>query len=185
MIKMNAPSLALNSDDVPGPKYIMWQSFDVPRGSEAQWTVQQIINSDVMARAYQNSPLQNVVINCHGDDGSLAIGGRGTGGGHINISNVAAFAAPHGRNIGTIWLVACDIAQTRYGRDFCQAMSVYSGSQVVGADVEQDVGVWGGYRLLAGLHGQIDEFEGVVYSFTPVGGTRVIDPHADIYTIKE
>ena len=49
MIKMNQPSLVFNSDDVPGPKYIMWQSKDAPRGVSAQWTVNQIAMSNADA----------------------------------------------------------------------------------------------------------------------------------------
>jgi hypothetical protein len=32
---------------------------------------------------------------------------------------------------------------------------------------------------------QIDEFEGTVYGFYSKGGWRVIDPHNDIFTIRD
>jgi len=185
VIMMQQPALAINSDDVPGPKYIMWQTKSAPRGVEAGWTVSQILASNREALYYHRSQLLNVVINCHGSDGSLAIGGRGAGGGHINSSNVGAFVSLKGLNIGTMWLVACEAAKGPAGKAFCQTLSTLSGCQVVAADEEQDVGFWGGYRLLAGLHGQIDEFEGTVYRFTVVGGMQAIDPHKDIYTIKD
>jgi hypothetical protein len=185
MIKMNQPSLVFNSDDVPGPKYIMWQSKDAPRGVSAQWTVNQIAMSNADALLHKKTSLANVVINCHGDYDALAIGGLGTGGGKINSTNVGAFATLKPLNIGTIWLVACKMARYDASKTLCKLLATMSGSQVVAADEDQETGVWGTYRLLCGLHGQIDEFEGNVYSFTPDGGMRIIDPHGDIYTIKE
>jgi hypothetical protein len=116
---------------------------------------------------------------------ALAIGGLGTGGGKINSTNVGAFATLKPLNIGTIWLVACKMARYDASKTLCKLLATMSGSQVVAADEDQETGVWGTYRLLCGLHGQIDEFEGNVYSFTPDGGMRIIDPHGDIYTIKE
>ena len=184
MIMMQQPSLAINSDDVPGPKYIMWRTRDAPRGSTANWVVNEIIVDNAAALSFKNSQLLNVIINCHGSPGSLSVGGIGDDGGSINMDNVGEFARLKGRNIGTIWLVACNAARGDKGKGLCQMLATVSGCQVVAADDYQDVGVWGTYRLLAGLHGQIDEFEGTVYSFTLIGGARVIDPTEDIYTIK-
>ncbi len=112
---MEQPSLVINSDDVPGPKYIMWQTKNVPRGVDAGWTVSQI-------QASNRDALPNAV---HVERLPGCCGRRGTG----------------SRILGRV--------------------------------------------SLAGLHGQIDEFEGTVYRFTVVGGMQVIDPHKDVYTIKE
>jgi len=188
MIMMKQPSLAINSDDVPGPKYHMWQTIQAPRGVRALWTVNQILKANGDARKFQDSPLANVVINCHGDPGTLWIGGvpdeDGDAYGAID-DDVGVFRALKPHNIGTIWLVACQAAKGAVGKEFCQQLATFSGCQVVASDEYQEVGVWGTYRLLDGLHGQIDEFEGNVYRFTVTGGMQLIDPHEAIYSIKE
>ncbi|WP_413987954.1 DUF4347 domain-containing protein [Labrys okinawensis] len=184
MIMMQQPSLAINSDDVPGPKYIMWRTRDAPRGSTAIWTANQIVVDNEAALSFKKSQLLNVIINCHGEPGALLVGGDGPDGGRITKDNVGHFSILKGLNIGTIWLVACNAAKGTSGKQLCQQLATVSGCQVVAADDYQDVGVWGTIRLLTSIHGQIDEFEGNVYSFTPVGGARIIDPEEDIYTIK-
>jgi hypothetical protein len=186
MIMMKSPSLAINSCDVPGLKYKMWRTIDAKPGMTANVLVHEIVAANDIALKLQHSPLLNVVINCHADHvGRLAIGGEGKTVPHLDILSVGVFGLLAGRNIGTIWLVACGAADGDKGRVFCKTLALVSGCQVVASDEDQEVGYWDSYRLFVGLHNQIDEFEGRVYSFTPRGPVTVIDPHEDIFTTLE
>ncbi len=188
MLMLKSPSLAINSHDAPWPRFRMWETVDAARGMNAPEAVNQIIRVNRLALEYEQTQLLNVVINCHGADygGALYIGGEDSPGDRINISAVNAFALLKKRNIGTIWLVACQAAYGNMGKQLCQSLAVTSGCQVVASDEDQDTGVWGGARILqAGGRGQIDEFEGDVYAFRADGSSGKIDPHEDIYTILE
>jgi hypothetical protein len=192
MIKMKNPSLAVNSNDVPGPDYRMWETVDADRGMTADDLVGEIVRVNRLALEYYRTPLQNIVINCHGLDGGggLAIGGQGKE--LLTVRNASAFSVLKGKNLGTIWLVACQAARNSAGKTLCQAIASASGSQVVAGEDDQEVGRWGAFRIrnsgfagFGGGRGLIDEYEGKVFSFTPAGGAREIDPHDDIYTILE
>lgn len=188
MLMLKSPSLVINSCDVPPPRYRMWETVNASRGMNAGAAVNEIVRVNRLALEYEQTHLLNVVINCHGADGggALYIGGEDDPGSRINISSVNAFSVLKGRNIGTIWLVACQAAQGNGGKQLCQALAVASGSEVVAADEDQDTGVWGAFRIIqGGGRGQIDEFEGTVYSFRPNGTMGEIDPHEDIYTILD
>src|SRR5712692_7771768 len=106
MIMMKSPSLVINSNDVPTPIHKMWITIHAPRSVGAEWTVAKILSANELALRQERSPLQNVVINCRGYPGSLAIGGVGVDGGRIDANNAGLFSALKGLNIGTIWLVA-------------------------------------------------------------------------------
>ncbi|HEY2866316.1 MAG TPA: hypothetical protein VGJ02_04435 [Pyrinomonadaceae bacterium] len=187
MIRMESPSFAFNSVDVPGPVYHFWHTLEGASGYSTPQLVDKIISINRMAIEMKGSPLRNIVINSHGWDGGggISIGGSGNWEASIRPGSVGAFSQLKGLNLGTIWLVACQAARGADGKALCQAIARNSGSQVVAADDDQDVGIWEGWRVLTSLYDNIDEFEGTVYSFTPVGGIRMIDPHADIYTIME
>ena len=185
MLMMKSPSFVLNSCDVPGHLYRMWWTVSPnQQGFTVHSLVNEITSADNMAKKFKNSPLANVVINCHGNhQGGLAIGGLTAE--HLDIKNVASLSLLAGRNIGTIWLVACGAAQGPLGIGFCQTLAILSGCQVVASDANQEVGAWDTYRLVVGLDNQIDEFEGQVYSFTPRGSMSVINPQNDIFTILD
>ena len=191
MLMLKSPSLVINSHDVPWPRYRMWETVNASPRMNAEGCVREIIRVNRLALEYERTPLQNVVINCHGADagGALYIGGEDEQYWpyRINDDSVHAFALLRGRNIGTIWLVACQAAAGYFGKKLCQSIASLSGSQVVAADEDQEVGIWGGLRIIqGGGRGQIDEFEGKIFSFVPIGGPpREIDPHEDIYTILD
>ncbi len=191
MLMLKSPSLAINSHDVPGPNYRMWETVDAPPAMNAADVVHEIIRVNRLALEYERTQLLNVVINCHGADGggALYVGGCSSDSekaARINIGNVNVFSLLDRRNIGTIWLVACQAAAGNLGKQLCQQLAMVSKCQVIASDDDQSVGVWGTIRILqGGGRGQIDEFEGSVFSFTPVGGMREIDPHEAIYTILE
>ena len=187
MIRMESPSFAFNSVDVPGPTYHFWHTLQGPKGFTTARLVDTILSTNRRAREMKGSQLRNIVINSHGWDGGggISIGGLGNTEASIRPDSVGEFLRLKGENLGTIWLVACQAARGTDGKALCQAIARNSGSQVVAADDDQDVGIWEGWRVFTSFFDNIDEFEGTVYSFTPMGGMRVIDPHADIYTIME
>jgi len=184
MIMMKSPCFAFNSCDVPGINYRMRYTVNGRPGVTPAELVSRILGADQQARKLDGSQLMNVVINCHGNHlGGLAIGGIGNQ--HLDTSNLVSFIQLCGRNIGTIWLIACGAAQGSAGITFCQTLARISGCLVIASDADQDVGVWDTYRLAVGLPNQIDEFEGKVYSFTPRGPVTSIDPHNDVFTTLE
>jgi hypothetical protein len=189
MIMLQSPSLVINSCDAPWPRYRMWETVNGDEGMMPDAVVREIIRVNRLALEHERSPLANVVINCHGADnggGALYTGGVDYPSARINVSRVNEFSLLKKRNIGTIWLVACQAAADNLGKQLCQALAVACGSQVVAGDEDQDTGIWGGFRIVqGGGRGQIDEFEGTVYSFLPNGTMREIDPHEDIFTIME
>ena len=184
MIMLKSPSLAINSSDVPGPNYRMWETVNAMPGMTTASLLEQIIRVNRLALEFERTQLLNVVINCHGGDGKLYIGGLKSA--PMDMSNIGVFASLKPRNIGTLWLVACNAARGSAGKQFCQTLATVSGTQVVASDATQDVGIWGSFRIIqGGGRGQIDEYEGTVFSFTLGAGMGAIDPHAAIFTILE
>lgn len=182
MIRMESPSFAFNSVDVPGPDYRMWQTFSGALGFTAAELSNKINEVNRVAWEREGTQLRNIIINCHGADGGLAIGGKGQR--HLDLTNLGVFFWMKGKNLGTIWLVACQAANGGESKQFCRTLAMTTGCQVVASDEDQDTGVWGSIRLVTSLN-NIDEFEGTVFGFTANGGLRVINPHDDIYTILE
>jgi Domain of unknown function (DUF4347) len=186
MILMDEPSYAFNSVDVPAPTYRMWITENGDAGTSVPDLVRSIAEATRAALEQKQSNILNIVINSHGLDGGgkIFIGGKGRPG--LDMSNVQQFSFLRGRGAGTIWLVACQAAAGPLGKQLCQSLAIFSGYQVVASDADQDTGAWGTFRLLAQYFShQIDEFEGTVYGFTASGNIRAIDPHDDIFTIKE
>ena len=158
MIKLKQPSLVLHSCDVPGYKYQMWQSWRMPKAA----SIYNVIYWILYARDHTPELwLRNVVINCHGGDGRLYVGGAGQA--TINQDNISAFGQLWGKDLGTIWLVACEVANTSTGRSFCQRMARLAGCSVVAADAKQYVETgtcpWG----------CVDNFEGHTYEWDGAG----------------
>ena len=157
MIKLKQPSLALHSCDVPGYEFEMWQTWKMPKGARAMDVVYWILY------ARDHTPelwLRNVVINCHGHDGKLAVGGDGQP--SINSSNINIFSQLRGKDIGTIWLVACMVASTGTGKYFCQRLAQLVGCSVVAADANQYGAIW-----CPRYH--VDNFEGHTYEWDAAG----------------
>ena len=182
MIRMLTPSLVINSHDVPGPTYHMWRTVKARRGAYVHELIDYIDDGHRVALETFGYRLLNIVINCHGQPGSLYVGGDGTT--SVSQSEVSALAPLRGKGSGTIWLVSCNVAKGNFGKDFCQALAVTTGYQVVAADDFQEVGLWGGYNVLF-VDNCIDEFEGNVFGFYASGTHRQIDPHEDVFTIYD
>jgi hypothetical protein len=186
MIRMELPSFAFNSVDVPGPKYRMWQQMTGKKGTSVAELAHEIDRVNRLAWQHKQCNLLNIIINCHGWDGGggLSIGGQKQP--SLTLQDASAFSFLKQKRVGTIWLVACQAAKGPAGKALCQELAIQSGYQVVAGDSDQDVGPWSSIRIWTApqLH-TIDEYEGTVYGFYAGGGMRVINPRRDIMTIME
>jgi hypothetical protein len=170
MISISQPALALHSVDVPGFRYQMQTTWNMPVGATASAVVYWI------SYAVDNSPelqLKNVVINCHGGPGSLYVGG--TGSSPIGVKDVGLFGTLRTKDIGTVWLVGCLVAIGANGEQFCSALAATIGSDVVAANDYQFVE----RRYVQGNcpFGTIDDFEGAAYRFSPSGSKELLSVH--------
>jgi hypothetical protein len=168
MISIRQPGLALHSCDVPGFRYRMQTTWNMPAGAQPT-NVTFWISS-----ATDRSPdleLANVVINCHGSEGQLFVGGLSSP--PIMLKDVGVFNLLRNKDIGTIWLVSCNAASGTAGQRFCSQLAVTTGCDVVAGDEPQCVE----NRYSAGgtttLFGTIDDFEGTAWLFSPSGSKSV------------
>jgi hypothetical protein len=167
--------MALHSFDVPGYKYKMWKTVNMPKYTTVQdvasWILWGINNSPEMY-------LDNVVINCHGAPGGLILGEKElifdesnakewmwTG----NVGTMSPIRAK--RSLGTIWLVACEVAKGPKGKAFCSMLAQTAGCFVVAADKKQRVN--GGFYLRSCPDNCIDKFEGTAYRWDAFGNQEV------------
>lgn len=171
MIKMKQPALVVHSHDVPGHRYQMMFTWNLlPKA-----TPQQIVNWILYAKGgyfgARRNRLENVIINCHGEAGKLYIGGECNPA--FEIYDVHYFSALRGLNIGTIWLVACQVSNQKgvatggIGKDFCTALAQYAGCDVIASADTQYVNV--SFYVRGCPWGCIDGFEGLTYRFKPTG----------------
>ena len=135
MIRLEQPSLCLNSHDVPGPNYKMWRTEVIPEGTPPQAVVSRIVAADAVAKAAGRHGLRNVVINCHGHPGGISPSGSGKPG--FDASNVAMFGILKKLNVGPIWLVACRAAQGADGQTFCSELAKAASTLVIASTQAQ------------------------------------------------
>ena len=184
MIRMQEPSLCINSHDVPGPRYKMWRTVELQAGAGIPDVVRQIIHANTQSVANGGRGLRNIVINSHGFPGGLWIGGELDTDHQIDAVNVRQFEAVKRLNVGPIWLVACRAARGADGIAFCQRLAAAASTLVIASDDYQDVGVWGTVRYYTTpVSGLIDEFEGTVHIFKANGSyTKGEDPSDAVYS---
>ena len=70
-IKLQQPSLALNSFNVPGYEYSMWQTWKMPKNATPRDVVNWILYACDHAPEME---LKHVILNTHGLDGKIFIG---------------------------------------------------------------------------------------------------------------
>jgi hypothetical protein len=168
---MKQPSLALHSHDVPGHKYQMKWTWQMPPKATARDVAYWILYA---ADHSKEMGLENVILNCHGGPGVLGVGGEGASDPQIDLSNVGVFSLLKDTDLGTIWLVSCDVAAVEKGpggqdgKRFCAELAKAADCEVVAAGVDQRVDV--SFYLRMCPWGCIDDFEGVAYRFYPSGG---------------
>ena len=169
-IEITQPSMALNSDDVPGTHYRMWNTWEVASDKTADdilgWTA-------TVADGATDGYLRSVILNCHGFYNNTTRSGTGgfglkmgTG---IRRSDTSKFSRLRGK-VATIWITACGAARITTpgasgdgdGNLFCQEIARNSGAYVIAATTHQ-VG-----DLFLRVN-RIDDFEGLVLRYNPQG----------------
>jgi hypothetical protein len=156
---------------VPGYKYQMQVTWRMQPGATPQDVVNWILYAADHSREMR---LDNVILNCHGRPGELAVGGKDPNLLRLNLESVGIFSMLRDTDIDTIWLVSCDVAEVetgtggRDGKRFCSELARTAGCDVVAAAVKQRVEF--GFYLRLCPWGCIDDFEGVAYRFGPAGG---------------
>ena len=175
MIRLEQPALALHSYDIPGYKYKMQFTEFLKEES----TINDVIMKIWMAASKTSgNVLKNVVLNVHGSPGTLYVGKTAT----INRNNVGMMKllrAGGQKRVGTIWLVACQVAGyhngiVQLGSFFCAALAKAAGCYVVAADRLQYVNP--GLYLRGCPDNCIDRFEGTVYRWDENGNQEVFKP---------
>jgi len=170
MIAISQPALALHSWDVPGFRYQMQTTWNMPPNATASDVVYWI--SYAVDRS-QDLQLRNVVINCHGLAGQLFVGGGKSA--PVALKDLGLFSNLKNKDIGTLWLVGCLVATGGNGQNFCSRLAITMGCDVVGANDYQFVE----RRFMRGNSpfGTIDDFEGTAYRFSPSGSKELLSIH--------
>lgn len=161
--------MALNSDDVPGAGYRMWNTWEVPASDNPDhilgWCAQ-------VASGAPGGFLKFLIINCHGFYNNTSRSGTGgfglkigTG---IRLADVGKFSVLRGK-VANIWITACGTARITTpgsngdGNLFCSGIAKAAGAYVVASTTHQVGDIW----LPAGY---IDDFEGLTLRYNPQGG---------------
>jgi hypothetical protein len=171
MIKMKQPALVVHSHDVPGYKYQMMFTWKLLPKATPKQIVNWILNAKDGYFGAKRNRLENLIINCHGGPGKLYIGGKRNPA--FDIMDVHYFSVLRRLNVGTIWLVACQVADQEgvatggLGKMFCTALAQESGCDVIASACNQYVNP--GFYLRGSPFGFIDGFEGLTYRFKPNG----------------
>jgi hypothetical protein len=182
MIKLKSPSFCFNSCDVGPPFFHLWKNLDGPEGITPSRVAAEIWSANAAALNVLGSSLKNIVINCHGYPGGLRTGGGSKHGFYKSELGVLGILKPF--NVGTIWLVSCDVAAEDIGRDFCLRMAQVTGALVIASDSGQQATFWQGVEISLTPSGLITDYDGTVYSFSPEGIVRKgIDPIKDVETV--
>lgn len=176
MIEIPQPSIALNSHDVPGTKYEMTDTWDVPATETARSILRKTAVLSICAAA---DGLKCLIINSHGrygkginSDGStklISTGGFGLSlGMGITLGNVNEFSQLRGM-VKCIIIVACGAAYTTIagtngdGALLCGEIAKASGAYVIAPKTVQIE------RIIKMPKNHIDNFEGVVCRYNPAG----------------
>lgn len=171
MILIKTPSLALHSYNVPGYKYKLGKTVMLPAETSVWDLVGEILTAAAEA---PNGFLENVVINSHGLPGGLLIGRNH----YLNYSSAYLFGVlDNPPSVGTIWLVACEVAKSAGGGEgfqFCRELAYEANAAVVAGRRKQRVNA--GLYLRGHPDNRIDRYEGPVYRFTPDGKCENFDP---------
>jgi len=171
MIKIQQPAMALNSHDVPGAKYEMWNTWNVPKEETLDHMVTWIA---ALAGTTPSGRLNCLILNCHGYYGP-GVGGRMSGGYGLKMGkgiyrrDTGKFAKLKGK-VTEIWITACGTARISNpgtagdgdGNLLCQEIAKAAGAYVVAATTHQ-VGA------ITLPFGYIDGWEGLVVRYDPAG----------------
>ena len=166
MITIEQPAMTLNSKVNPAiARYQMWNTWDVDNTNTPEHLVGW---SATVARGAQGGKLKNLIIQCHGAPGRLAIGSSG-----FDRNNIGLFQGLAGL-VEKIWVVACqpayidptcgsNTACLTDGNLFISEMARHAQCYVV-ASTETQIDYAQTYPF-----GQLPSFEGLVLSYGPGG----------------
>ena len=150
----------VHSCDVPGFHYQMSTTWEMPPGitpfDVVYWIGYAVEHSEELR-------LANVVIDCHGGPGILYVGGKDYP--PVSGGNLSWFSMLRNKSIGTVWLVACQVALGSKGQGFCRQLARTLGCDVIAADAPQFTE--NSYIRGNCPFGTIDDFEGTMYRFSP------------------
>lgn len=171
-IEVAQPSMALNSEDVPGARYRMWNTYNVPATHDPDhilgWCA-------TVASSAPGGFLRMLVINCHGFYGSSGCGGGSTGGFGLSLgtgirrADTNKFSVLRGK-VANIWITACGTARITIpgtsgngdGNLFCSEIARAANCYVVAGTTHQV-----GDTFLS--KNRVDDFEGLILRYNPSG----------------
>lgn len=169
-ISIAQSSMALNSHDVPGARYRMWNTWDVPANDNAEHILSWCAT---VAAGAPGGYLKFLIINCHGwygGSGRSATGGYGLSlGTGIRRADTGRFSRLRGL-VANIWITACGTARISNpgtsgdgdGNLFCSEIARAANCYVVAATTHQVGDLWLSDN-------EIDDFEGLVVRYNPSG----------------
>lgn len=168
MIGVPYPHMVLNSHNVPGVEYKMWNTWKVPKSTSVDHMVEWIAK---VARGAPGGSLSTLIFNSHGKPGKIGIGQK------ITLNDVEKFAVLKKESlVGRIWIVACKVARiaeagtVKDGNYFCYRLAQESGAFVRAGSASQI-----GHLICDIPYGYIDDWEGTVYSWNPKGEVIAVD----------
>lgn len=174
MIKAAFPHMALNSHNVPGEEYEMWNTMKVAKSTHIVHLLDWVKK---VAKGAPGGKLQTLIFNSHGRPGKISIG-QG-----IRRKDVEKFRVLKGFVV-RIWIVACSVAKIRRagtitdGNWFCYRLAQESGAYVTASSVKQrgprknkTVRNWHEWEEKNDSlpYGYIDDWELPVHRWTPKG----------------
>lgn len=175
MISLRPPNLALTSfADNLGYEFSMWATWKLPKDATPKVVMNWILHA---CKVSPEMRLNHIVLNMHGKDGHIYVGEDANGRGvTINNYNVGVVEDLRKADIGTIWILACELAKSGIGRYLCAEIAKRAGCDVVAANVTQ--AAWN--KTLGAIfmpRNHIDDFEGTIYRWSASGKEEVFNPN--------
>ena len=155
MITIPPTHVALNDPRAPAFARMRF-SYYVGRTESREAVVARVVRA---AKLFPARRIDNVVVSCHGNPGSLELGEG------FQTHHAALFRAWRGL-VSRVWLRACRVARNdAFGHSLASGMARAAGCYVIAStELQTEVGA----RVLP--YGELDTFEGLVVCFNPVGG---------------
>jgi len=162
MIGVPYPHMVLNSHNVPGIEYKMWNTWKVPKSTSVDHMVEWVAK---VARGAPGGCLSTLIFNSHGKPGKISIG-QG-----ITRNDVEKFAALKKESlVDRIWIIACKVARIKEagsitdGNYFCYRLAQEAGAFVKAGSANQTP-----HYIFDVPYGYIDDWESTVYTWNPKG----------------
>ena len=168
MIGVPYPHMVLNSHNVPGVEYKMWNTWKVAESTTVDQMVEWVAK---VARGAPSGRLSTLIFNSHGKPGCIRIGQK------ITLEHVEKFKIfKQEKLVDRVWIVACSVARIKSagqitdGNYFCYRLAQESGAFVRAGSASQM-----GHLIVDIPYGHIDDWEGTVYTWDPDGKLIAVD----------